>query len=130
MKLLIPFLLTIVVITGCQDSASNVVPKIGEEFNLKIGETVAFSSAGITVSFEELSEDSRCPADAQCVWAGNAQVVLKINGNKRNLNTNAEPKSVEENDIVVKFLSLTPYPELRNPIRKEDYTATLIASQK
>ena len=39
--------------------------------------------AGIKVAFVELVEDARCPADVQCVWAGNAKIKIRVTTNGR-----------------------------------------------
>jgi hypothetical protein len=33
---------------------------------------------GTELVFREVSDDSRCPTDAQCVWAGDASVVIGV----------------------------------------------------
>lgn len=41
-------------------------------FRANLGETV--SALGVTVTPEEVLEDSRCPADVVCVWAGRVRI--------------------------------------------------------
>ena len=43
---------------------------------LKVGEKT--SILGVTIQVSELVEDSRCPADVQCVWAGRVKVHTTI----------------------------------------------------
>jgi len=42
------------------------------------GEQVVVDDGRLTVGFQDVTEDSRCPTDAQCVWAGEATVVLRL----------------------------------------------------
>lgn len=49
---------------------------------LKEGENIALATPKVTLTFETIIEDSRCPEDVQCVWAG--AVVAKINIKKGN----------------------------------------------
>ncbi len=30
----------------------------------------------MTITYERLLEDSRCPPDVQCIWAGNARILV------------------------------------------------------
>jgi len=51
-------------------------PALGEAFDLKAGETFVVGVDGLAVEFVELMEDSRCPLDVTCVWAG--MIVIRI----------------------------------------------------
>jgi hypothetical protein len=44
-----------------------------------LGETVAFEQ--FTITFSNVVEDSRCPSDVTCVWAGQAKVLITIKSN-------------------------------------------------
>lgn len=37
---------------------------------IAFGQTKEFPEAGITVTFEDVVEDSRCPTGAMCIWEG------------------------------------------------------------
>ncbi|MGW5384300.1 hypothetical protein [Nocardia sp. NPDC003963] len=53
-------------------------PRLGTEFTLAPGDTVRLDGDRLTVSFDGVSADSRCPARAQCVWEGDAIVVAAV----------------------------------------------------
>jgi hypothetical protein len=53
-------------------------PKLGEEFELAVHQTVQISAENISVTFQEVLEDSRCPIDVTCIWAGLAEVSLQV----------------------------------------------------
>jgi hypothetical protein len=44
--------------------------ELGRPFDVKPAETVTIQ--GLRITFEGVSEDSRCPTGAQCMWAGDA----------------------------------------------------------
>ena len=44
----------------------------------RLGETVR--SAAVTIAPEQLVEDSRCPAEVECIRAGTVRVVARIDG--------------------------------------------------
>ena len=52
--------------------------ELGKEFQLSVGQTAWVQPENVYVQFEEISENSLCPEDAVCVWAGQATVKLSI----------------------------------------------------
>ena len=111
-KHLLLFLLFTAAIGYSQDKPVEV-PKILVKIGL--GETVTFKKA--TVTFLKVVEDSRCPLDVNCIWEGQATVLVEV------IETGKEPKQVEllygkrKNEQVfssegysLKGISLSPYP--------------------
>lgn len=45
---------------------------------LGIGESVAPPGSTTVVTVTDVSDDSRCPIDVTCVWAGDATVTLRV----------------------------------------------------
>lgn len=45
---------------------------------LRIGESVTVPESGAVVTLDDVTDDSRCPTDATCVWAGDAVVRLSV----------------------------------------------------
>ncbi len=81
-------------------------------------------------------EDSRCPKDVTCVWAGNAAVRLWVtsgrSGKTVTLNTNKSPTlsdEVEYKGYKIKLVDLSPYPRSDQKIAKGEYRATLLVSK-
>lgn len=62
-----------------QDPA-NVPPQVTVlpygNVTLKVGETARFK--GLSVKAISIEEDSRCPTDVQCVWAGTVRVKIQV----------------------------------------------------
>jgi hypothetical protein len=78
--------------------------------------------------------DSRCPADAICVWAGDAAVHLRVvdatGGADYALHTMEVPRAVvTHRDVRISLAELQPYPFSHRTIAPGDYRATLIVSQ-
>ena len=46
----------------------------------------SISIEDINLKFEEVLSDSRCPKDVQCVWAGEAKVLIEISQNGNVIN--------------------------------------------
>jgi hypothetical protein len=116
-------------ITASGPAASDVV-NIDRDFDLKAGQSARVDGTGLTVSFVSVPEDSRCPIDVVCVWAGNGAVSLVITddtGAKNTivLNTTLSPRSVRTSGYEISLIGLKPAPKQASPIPLADYVATL-----
>ncbi|HEX8638998.1 MAG TPA: hypothetical protein VF692_13095 [Pyrinomonadaceae bacterium] len=88
----------------------------------------------LTVKFVSLMEDSRCPTDSNCIWAGNAKIKIQIGKGKSaaktfELNTNLEPQTVSFAGYEIKLVNLTPQPASNIRINRNGYTATFAVSK-
>jgi len=133
MKLAILSLLLVFTTALAQPASDVKQVALGQEFEIKVGEKV--SVEGLKISFESVAEDSRCPKDVKCVWAGNAKTVLKVSKMGKhsasiNLNTGIEPKHILYAGYDIKLVSLNPYPKKDEKIKMGDYVATLVISRK
>ncbi|MES2921345.1 MAG: hypothetical protein V4819_07355 [Verrucomicrobiota bacterium] len=68
------------------------------ERTLRVGETLQYDR-GLKITFLAVRNDSRCPIDAQCLWAGDAEVVLRVKAGNQEprkviLHTNLKPRVV------------------------------------
>lgn len=68
---------------------SKITAPLGQEFQVRVNGTAEIAGEPLTVTFENVVDDSRCPADVTCVWAGDATVRVKLMG------TNAEAGSLD-----------------------------------
>jgi hypothetical protein len=117
---------------GCTAMPTEV--PLQSEFTLAIGQSVRLSGTSSTVTFESVPQDSRCPANAQCVWAGNAEVRLRITtsgvGAATSVNTGVEPRSVSAGEVRVDLLGLTPHPIAGGPaVDPKSYRVRLLAGR-
>lgn len=79
-------LLTLVLVLGFQAAQVEAVPatpptvtaSLNKPFQLKLKQSAVIPAEKMTVSFDALVQDSRCPAQAMCVWAGDVVVRLKV----------------------------------------------------
>ena len=107
---------------------------LGQEFDIRVGQWVRIEGERLRVTFDRVAEDSRCPEGVQCVWAGNAKVVLKLSKGRRrvstlSLNTGTDPKQAAYRGYEVKLVKLDPYPNQKRTIRRRDYVATVVVSR-
>lgn len=108
---------------------------LDQEFELRNGRSVRIEGERLTVSFSRVAEDSRCPKGVECIWAGNAKVVLRLSkargrASAISLNTGVDPKQGDYRGYEVKLVKLDPYPKEGRQIRRRDYVATLVVSRK
>lgn len=89
---------------------------------------------GVRIKFVDLIEDSRCPIDTQCVWAGNAKIKVQLTKNGRaktvEMNTGTEPRTIRFEGYEIKITKLTPAPASNIRIRKDGYVATFSVVRK
>lgn len=67
------------------------------------------------VQFDSIVSDSRCPVDANCIWAGNAEVAFSVTYNKEldniKLNTNSDMDTKKSAfGFTFHLLNVNPYP--------------------
>ncbi len=111
--------------------------RLGREFKLKVGRQVTVKGTKLRIRFVAVENDSRCPSDVTCVWAGNAAVQLQLGtgrGSKTvTLNTSKSSSFAGETEYQgykVKLVELSPYPRSDRKIGRRDYTATLLVSKE
>ena len=112
--------------------------RVGREFRIKAGRAVTLAREGLRLRFVRVTTDSRCPEEVDCVWAGNAEVLVEVSATNRRvsktlkLNTNASPERPAEDKYrtyTVKLVELKPYPRTTRKMRQGEYTATLLVSK-
>ncbi len=86
-------------------------------------------SNDLTIRFNSVLEDSRCPTGVQCAWEGNAEILLELSGGSLetvHLNTGAQfPRTEIYNGYTVTLQDLKPYPTEGIHIDESRYTAIL-----
>jgi len=91
---------------ACATMEKAIVAEPGVAFSLPLGQTATLRGSSARITFAQVREDSRCPVDVTCVWAGDAKIELTVSSNGSG------------NDVRV--LSLTP--EQRNIVWRSAYS--------
>lgn len=52
--------------------------QLDQEFQLSVRQVALIESESLSITFLDVLEDSRCPSDVVCIWAGNAEVELEV----------------------------------------------------
>ena len=124
------FILAVILYVGCESSNQLVDPRLGEEIQLKLGETVTLERGDISITFKSLEEDSRCPHGAICIWIGNAKVLLQVLQSEIALNTTLEPREIKMGDYLIQLLEVNPYPIVDVEYKPENYSIKIMISKK
>ena len=125
------YMLVIMAFIGLSAASAGLanVP-IDKEFSLGIGQTASIDGDKLVIKFKAVLEDSRCPVNVVCVWAGNGKVefeILDIDGKNKTviLNTEEEPRATTLKGHKLKLISLSP-PRIDGvPISPGDYSVML-----
>ena len=107
---------------------------------LRVGQSIRFDE-NLWVTFVKVSSDSRCPMNARCIWAGDAEVVLFVKVGLRppevvTLHTNEDPRNVVLSALpdgmvgipksyIMTLRQLTPQPVTWHQLSQREYRLTL-----
>ena len=94
-----------------------------------------YQEGNITITLKKIN-DGRCPTNINCLWVGNAEVIMTITNENEimdlTLNTagyiNEQlnfPTSTSIFDLDIELVALQPYPEDGVPLTLEDYTVSI-----
>lgn len=88
--------------------------------SLRLNQERTVPGSRVKVRFDRVIEDSRCPINARCVWAGNAKVRLTATrGSDRRvieLNTELDSKTIDVHGLKLTIDQLTPHPGERKSL--------------
>jgi hypothetical protein len=127
----------LVFLAACASSGGNAptspTPALEEPFTLSPGQTAAVSGTNLRLTFDRVREDSRCPSDVNCIWEGDAVVVLKVKAEAqeatREVHTQggaSRSRNAPAGDYVVTLVRLDPAPRSTEAIEPSAYRATLV----
>jgi hypothetical protein len=119
----IGFLLTIAV-TSC--TADKINPSLGQKFTLPVGKTAVIAGESLSITFVEVTADSRCPTGVQCVWVGEAKCRASITykGSESEIILTQSGGSTGMQGLFQIYnvsFKLEPYPEYGKQIASSDY---------
>jgi hypothetical protein len=131
MKYLLALLLAAAGCSGIPTQPDRIAA--GQPFDLAVGQT-AVTSDGLRVRFDQVRSDSRCPMDALCVRAGEAEIGLTLSqpgaaAAGRELQTAPDDLAhASYSGFTITLSQLQPYPRSDRAIQPADYLATLVVS--
>jgi hypothetical protein len=118
--------LTLMAILGFAIAASAASP---DTVSLKRGQQKSAANGEVILKFISVIEDSRCPTDANCVWAGNAKIRVRISNRHGGskivvMNTTTGQLGDQYDGWAIVLTSLTPLPKAAVKTDPRRYVAT------
>jgi hypothetical protein len=114
---------------GGEDGAA---PRLGEPFQLGVGESATIEAEGLRIEFLEIVEESRCPLDVTCIQAGRAMVRVAVGDEQAVATLEARGMPYLPGETVgayaVALIALDPYPNLQDG--EPATSATLLVTTK
>ena len=110
---------------------------LGQPITLKVNEIAVILPDRITVTFKDVTEDSRCPIGYECVWEGRAVLAFSFEKYDDYLTgelatPNSLPNPASEMTVFtrnVKLLEVAPYPVGSRPIPLDKYRAAFVVER-
>lgn len=124
--------------TAAVSMPENRVPiSLAYPFKIGINQTAYLESADLGLRFVNVTEDSRCPTDVQCIWAGQVSIVVEVVGTSTekaigNFSFTLLGESTTDLPTVtvagydLKLSRVEPYPISNRTIDLSEYVATLV----
>ncbi|HSB83693.1 MAG TPA: hypothetical protein VLD64_04335, partial [Nitrosarchaeum sp.] len=95
-------------------------------FELKSQQYAEIPDEHLRITFLEVSEDSRCPADVTCVWAGMANLKFSISQDQeKEITLSSNNIATVFDKYQIQLIDVKPYPVSTKTIKAEDYIAIL-----
>jgi len=130
-KLSCILVIVLIGITACKNESGTIMNNfvLGDTVSIKFNETIKNDENGLSLRMDSVLNDSRCPIDVECIWAGNAKVRFAFKSNideiKFSLNTTLMPRDTTINGYKIRLLDLLPHPVSTHRISFNEYYANI-----
>jgi hypothetical protein len=112
----------------------NFVP--GEPVTLALNQSAILEPDQLKITFNKVTEDSRCPTNMECLWEGRAVVELTFTKGgesfTESLATISSMSGLSDMTMIfdreVKLLEVTPYPQNSASITAGDYRVKIVVN--
>lgn len=91
--------------------------ELNKTFSLKLGETRQLKNTNLKVIWKKLINDSRCPKDVACVWAGEVNILIAVSDQKNEAEVKLKLPPVDISGVpvlnslyMIELLNVKPYP--------------------
>jgi len=119
------------------DDTNSIPATLGNAFQLKIDQIAFIKSENIRIKFLKVTEDSRCPSDVVCIWAGQVGVLINVSKNGQDLGDltlisgagNKELATKSFDGYSANLMKVEPYPISTERIEPSDYVITLVVTK-
>lgn len=134
-NLLFLFTIALIPMAGCSNNQIAVTAGVGEVFTIRISQSAKITGEDMTIKFDEVIGDSRCPQNVTCVWQGVASIRITINyqGTDYSLVLNMPGLTDKAEESFAHYTltyNLNPYPDEGKQISPKEYRLTLTITTK
>ena len=124
----------IAIAAGCATVESAVVADPGVAFSLPLGKTATVNGTNVRITFNRVADDSRCPLDVQCVWAGDAKIELTVAGqggpsDPKVISITPPNNEAASGNLRIRLVGLAPAPRQSEPPASRAYVAQMIVTR-
>lgn len=121
----------LVAATACDEKVTGPTTPLNAEFTLAPGEAMSIQGASLSVRFNRITGDNRCPADVVCILGGSADVSITVLSDRVSdyvLRT-GDMRPVQHEAYTISLVQVAPYPFSARTIQPGEYRVTLKVSQ-
>ncbi len=119
-----------------KNNDSETTPVINQIFQLEVSETATFSDLNLSVTADQVVEDNRCPAFANCIMAGWVTVLFQfeVDGTTSPVEVTLNPVKPQDaeatvGEYTIRLVTVNPYPQDSNEMNQEDYSFSLVVEK-
>lgn len=138
------FLSVIFILSACQAPLPTVEAKVNNEFTLAPGQSVSVKRADLTITFNSVLSDERCPSQIDCASSGPVTVSLSVQKGSDTPSTitletftdqdgrapmgpfEGIQDRIDLNGYLLQITGILPYPKNLSGIKASDYQVSLI----
>ena len=121
-------LFCLLAVTACDERVTGPTSPLNTEFTLAPGETIAIEGTSLSVRFNRITGDNRCPADALCVLGGSADVsvtAISERSTRDHVLRTGDLQPVQHDEFTLSLVQVSPYPFSARTIGPNEYRVTL-----
>ena len=125
--------LSVIPFAAGQESGQITLPQLNSPITLHVNESTFLETENLQITLDSI-DDSRCPTDVTCIWAGEAKANLSLMHNEQfeNLTLSTMEKSYTSSfdGYLFSLLKVDPYPVSTANVTDADYLATILISKE
>lgn len=132
-------LFVVFLLSGCGKSTPNgpqnsPAIEFDQPYVLANGQGAQTADKGLTIHFDKVSGDSRCPAGAECIWAGSAKVDFTLTTKDTTAKvtlyslqeSDSKPRIITFDGYYIKLAEVKPEKPASDDIPQEKYVVSLV----
>ena len=123
--------------SGCEkeDITTTMDFDLNENVEVKYEQLASLNDLDLKLMVVEVLEDSRCPKDALCVWAGQVRLNLEViyqgvKSYKEVIYLDGQPNELIVGEYLIQLENVTPENEVDEVIELDDYTFTFLITEQ